>query len=426
MELKKLPRPSMDFLNKVAVGGTLSGAAVIGSATSVLVTLAFIWAVIRMVRGDFPLSRVREARVLASIMALFFAVEALCGFVSYNGAPTLSEITENFVFLSFLPIYSRLSVSSREGMREAIETAAIVAAFAAFLLSVLQLYILHIRAEGGTGNSVPFAVACGVGYTVLWLGVLRADGRRRLPMVAALCAFAVCILLSGTRALWPGLIIIPVVVGLIYRKHLVSSGLGRTAAVLVVLAACVGLLAGSYIEKRLANAVQDVSAALEADNYSGSFGKRLIIWRIGLDLFEEAPFFGQGPGNTRSLLEKRSVALTGKELSYSHYHDVFLNYAVRDGILGVLIVLAMILAPLILAARYARDEIGTYGFAFLAGMEIAFLLSGAIGIMFGQDVMDALFMISTITGAYLVFGAAPAREIRISGEPALGSRSGGG
>jgi O-antigen ligase len=238
--------------------------------------------------------------------------------------------------------------------------------------------------------------------------------------VAALCAFAVCILLSGTRALWPGLIIIPVVVGLIYRKHLVSSGLGRTAAVLVVLAACVGLLAGSYIEKRLANAVQDVSAALEADNYSGSFGKRLIIWRIGLDLFEEAPFFGQGPGNTRSLLEKRSVALTGKELSYSHYHDVFLNYAVRDGILGVLIVLAMILAPLILAARYARDEIGTYGFAFLAGMEISFLLSGAIGIMFGQDLMDALFMISAIAGSYLVFGANPPGAKPASG-PGQGS-----
>jgi hypothetical protein len=31
--------------------------------------------------------------------------------------------------------------------------------------------------------------------------------------------------------------------------------------------------------------------------------------------------------------------------------------------------------------------------------------------MFGQDIMDALFMISVITGAYLVFGAAPKPEI---------------
>jgi hypothetical protein len=91
---------------------------------------------------------------------------------------------------------------------------------------------------------------------------------------------------------------------------------------------------------------------------------------------------------------------------------VFLNYAVRDGILGVLIVLAMIFAPLILAARHGRDEIGTYGFAFLAGMEIAFLLAGAMGIMFGQDIMDSLFMISVITGAYLVFGAMPVPERR--------------
>jgi O-antigen ligase len=83
---------------------------------------------------------------------------------------------------------------------------------------------------------------------------------------------------------------------------------------------------------------------------------------------------------------------------------VFLTYAVRDGILGVLVVLAMILAPLVLAARHERDETGTYGLAFLAGAETAFLLSGAIGIMFGHDIMDSLFMISMIVGAYLVFG----------------------
>jgi O-antigen ligase len=200
---------------------------------------------------------------------------------------------------------------------------------------------------------------------------------------------------------------VPVVDGSIYRKHLSAHGLGRAAVILSVLTACTGVLVANLVEKRAELAVQDVSAALDMDNYSGSFGKRLIMWQIGLDLFEKSPLFGQGPGNAQPLLKKESFALTGTELSYSHYHDVFLNYAVRDGIPGVLIVLVMILAPLILAARYGRDEIGTYGFAFLAGTEISFLLSGVMGIMFGQDIMDALFMISTIAGSYLVFGAMP-------------------
>jgi O-antigen ligase len=169
-----------------------------------------------------------------------------------------------------------------------------------------------------------------------------------------------------------------------------------------------------------------VSTALDEDNYSGSFGRRLVIWRIGAELFEEAPIFGQGPGNAKPLLAERSGELTGIELGYSHYHDVFLNYAVRDGILGVLVVLAMILVPLILAARHERDEMGPYGFAYLAGVEIAFLLAGAIGIMFGQDIMDSLFMISTITGAYLVFGARPVPELRTSSESGATSRAGAG
>jgi O-antigen ligase len=416
----------MDVMNRVAIGGTVACSAVIGSGTSVLVTLAFLWAVIRLLRRDFPLSRVPQARMLALVMALFFVVEAFCGFISYNGMPTLKEIVENFVFLSFLPLYSRLSVSSREDMRGALETAAVIGAFVALLFSLFQMLVLHERAEGGAGNAVPFAVASAVGYTILWLGCLRSDGNWRLLLVAAICAAGASIILSGTRSLWPGLFIVPVVVGLIYRKHLLSQGFGRAVAVLLVLTTCIGLLAYNFIERRIELAAQDLDATLSTDNYSGSLGRRLLVWRVGAELFEEAPIFGQGPGNAQRLLEERSLALTGVEVSYSHYHDVFLNYAVRDGILGILIVLAMIFAPLILAARHERDEIGTYGFAFLAGMEIAFLLSGAIGIMFGQDVMDALFMISTITGAYLVFGATPAHEIRISGEPALGSRLGGG
>jgi O-antigen ligase len=405
--LSKLTRPSMDVMNRIAVGGTVTCSAVIGSTTSFLVTLAFLWAVIRLLRRDFPLTHIPQARTLALVMALFFAVEALCGFISYNGTPTLREIVENFVFLSFLPLYSRLSITSRENLRNTLETAAITGAFAALPVALYQIRILHIRAEGGAGNSVPFAVAGMVGYTILWLACMRVGGTRRLLLATAICASGASILLSGTRSLWPGLFIVPAVVGLIYRKHVLSQEFGRAVAILLVLAACTGVLVTNFVEKRTALATQDVSAALETANYSGSFGRRLVMWRIGLDLFEKSPVFGQGPGNAQPLLKKESFALTGAELSYSHYHDVFLNYAVRDGVLGVLIVLAMILGPLILAARYERDEIGTYGFAFLAGMEISFLLSGVMGIMFGQDIMDALFMISTITGSYLVFGAMP-------------------
>ena len=393
-------------MNKVVTGATVGCTAVIGSVASFLVTLSFVWAVIRLFRRDFPLTRVREARILAMVMGLFFVVEALCGLISYNGMPTLREIAENFVFLSFLPLYSRLSISSREGTRRAIEIAAITGAFAALLLSLYQVLLQHHRAEGGAGNAVPFAVTVLVGYTILWLGCMRADGWRRLLFAAALCASGACVLLSGTRALWPGLLVVPVIVGLVYREHFRRRGFGRAAAILLLSAACIGLLAAGFVEKRVEAGIKDVNASLSDDDYSGSFGRRLIIWRVGLRLFEAAPFFGQGPGNAKHLLEVGTTAL-GERMLYSHYHDVFLTYAVRDGIPGVLVVLAMILAPLILATRHERDETGTYGLAFLAGVDTAFLLSGAFGIMFGHDIMDSLFMISMVAGAYLVFGPAP-------------------
>jgi hypothetical protein len=75
----------MDVVNRIAVGGTVTCTVVIGSGTSFLVTLAFLWAVNRLIRRDFPLTHIPQARTLALVMALFFTVEALCGFISYNG-----------------------------------------------------------------------------------------------------------------------------------------------------------------------------------------------------------------------------------------------------------------------------------------------------------------------------------------------------
>ncbi len=185
------------------------------------------------------------------MLALFFVVEALCGFISYNGTPTLREIVENTVFLSFIPLYSRLSVSSREGIRKALELAAIAGAFAALGLSLYQVAILHERAEGGAGNAVPFAVANLVGYAILWLGCMRASGRLRMGLGAAICAAAFSVILSGTRSLWPALFVVSIIAGLIYRRHFSFLRVGRMAAVLLLLVTCFGALNARFIENRV-------------------------------------------------------------------------------------------------------------------------------------------------------------------------------
>jgi O-antigen ligase len=94
-------------------------------------------------------------------------------------------------------------------------------------------------------------------------------------------------------------------------------------------------------------------------------------------------------------------------MDYSHYHNVFLTYAVRDGILGVLAILGIILVPPLVAIRHIRTEISAYGFALLLSMEACYLLSGFFGIMFGHDIFDAVFIVTTVIAVSMIFESKP-------------------
>jgi hypothetical protein len=68
-----VPQPifglTLDRMNRLYMGIVTGWGAVIGSAVSFMLGGAFIWAIVRLLRRDFPLSRVREARIVALIFA---------------------------------------------------------------------------------------------------------------------------------------------------------------------------------------------------------------------------------------------------------------------------------------------------------------------------------------------------------------------
>jgi O-antigen ligase len=151
--------------------------------------------------------------------------------------------------------------------------------------------------------------------------------------------------------------------------------------------------------------------AIDAHNYSGSLGTRLVIWKVGAELFEKAPLFGQGPGHAAELLHQGTKKLSGRDLNFTHYHNVFLTFAVRDGIMGILAILAIIFVPSLVSIRSARTEVGAYGLALLLSTEACYLLSGFFGIMFGHDIFDAVFIITTVVAAVMIFESKPPEHL---------------
>src|SRR5690606_16084663 len=134
--------PTFDSNNKLYCAATVSLVPLIGSASSIFVWVSFVWALIRLARGDFGLSRIRAIRITAVAFAFFVLVELLSAAASFRGPETLKEIAGSMIFLALLPVYSRLALSKRDEIREIIENAALVGSFATLGLALFQLGFL--------------------------------------------------------------------------------------------------------------------------------------------------------------------------------------------------------------------------------------------------------------------------------------------
>jgi O-antigen ligase len=204
------------------------------------------------------------------------------------------------------------------------------------------------RAPGFLGNPVHVSALL-VGAFALALERACApapeSGRRtdRIAYLAACALFASGVQLSGGRT---GLVLIGVVVLIALVRHGWRSTLVAAALVVVgVTIASVAFTAGTGAAGRLAG------------TDSGGIGGRVDRWRLAIPAVEDRPVLGTGPGLWRRATSPHDTVAAarafGAEALYQNAHNLFVEYAVTTGVVGV----ALLAAWLVLAALGARGEL---------------------------------------------------------------------
>jgi O-antigen ligase len=105
------------------------------------------------------------------------------------------------------------------------------------------------------------------------------------------------------------------------------------------------------VQHRLANPTEVLRSVPSGQELDG-LSLRLIFWKNGLELWQEAPIWGQGIGDAPKLLENKALA-QGLPDPYPHYdtHNQFIQTLVQSGLVGLLVLLAMLMVPAYLAWR---------------------------------------------------------------------------
>lgn len=366
--------------------GAIAGLA--GSAVTIITAGSMVWAIVSVIAGRFRLALDRPT-VLLSLAALFYVLASvLSAMINLPGSDmsfgkTLVKLAPLLLFLAPLFLVSRLRLTKPEDLLSGFVLGAALCGILAMPLAAYQMFYLEVRAEGGAGNAIPFAMLCALFAVVSLLNGEYSQAWRKALGWAGFACGTFAVFLSQTKGVVP----IPLIGVFIYLAAFRARNIGFARVAFVLAVACIAMAGASYVSGALSRfesipevLAGDISAADE-----GSYGQRILLWKTGLQLFAEHPILGNGPQNIRSL-----VASTG--LSYSHFHNGYVTALVGGGLLGLVSLLCLVIAPLVLSFRERRAPNGAFRL-YIAGMLVlTYVIGGMTNFIFGHDIYDSVFL----------------------------------
>ncbi|GEK48966.1 hypothetical protein HPA02_32490 [Bisbaumannia pacifica] len=220
-----------------------------------------------------------------------------------------------------------------------------------------KLVVGVARAEGHTyviqfGNlSMLLGVLCLAG-----LGFAYGRRHRRLWLALMLLGAVAGILgslFSGSRGGWVGF---PVILLVLYRGYGDRLATRRKAALAVgilVAVSAVYLLPQTGVQQRVHQAIDDVSRYVSGESQTSSVGARFEMWKGASRLILDKPLLGWGDDGYQAgmqALAEADVIHPGVTI-YSHAHNEFIDTFAKQGIIGLLALLALYLVPMRLFSR---------------------------------------------------------------------------
>jgi O-antigen ligase len=386
-----------------------------GALVSIAVNVGAVGGVLEVLGGTGRLSRDRFMVWLT--VPLFLNCGAYLVALAANPAPDWHFALPVATFLLFPFLYSSWSLSRHETIARSVVDGSAAACFGALLLAVVQFHFLGIRAEGGDGNAIVFAVVTALAALISLAGAFGRTGFAATLLFAAYCSGSIAVLYSGSRTAWLALFVASGAVLWIYRdrRHAWKSTVAVSCAAVGIVV--VSAVATVIVPTRIDALLKDWQEISTDGNHDTSLGNRRQLWKVASVAIADKPILGHGPQATRQII-REGFASDGLEAHYSHFHNGFLTAWVEAGIVGVLSLIGVLVAALWAAVKTLLakpNETQRLGAAILSAMAIIYAINGATAILLGHDVLDAMFVAALCVGAYLAGGTSSLADIRFSG-----------
>ena len=193
---------------------------------------------------------------------------------------------------------------------------------------------------------------------------------KKEKLLTALCVLGIlsglgASVLSTARGGWISLPPVLFAIFFIFRQQISKKFLISLCALILIGSTLLFMVPQTQVSKRIDQARNDIVLYLDG-NPNTSIGARFEMWKGALMMTQERPVVGVGEIAFKSYFQK--YAEEGKMAKsasvYAHAHNLYLDNLAKNGILGLLSLLAIFFVPLygfIKSARNSNVEIKTLG-----------------------------------------------------------------
>ncbi|MGI9150264.1 MAG: O-antigen ligase family protein [Limnohabitans sp.] len=223
-------------------------------------------------------------------------------------------------------------------------------AMGAAVIAGYQALILGIRAEG-------FSHAIQFGNLALLLGILcmlRAmlsleDEKTNALLWLGFASGLTASVWSQTRGGWVAIALIFIWILVKSTHHYSAKKRWLTILTLLSVLAIPVLQPGGIVQTRVSGAVTDFQDYIKTGNQNGSVGIRFAMWRVSAQQIAKTPWLGVSDRGWATL---RTEAIEDGRLDkfasgFDHVHNEFLDVALKRGLVGLSLYLAMYLVPML-------------------------------------------------------------------------------
>ncbi|MCD9552601.1 O-antigen ligase family protein [Photobacterium carnosum] len=225
----------------------------------------------------------------------------------------------------------------------------VISALISFCFAYYCMIYMHWSRGAWPINAIPYGtLIAGISVIALSLSLTLTNYKEKAVTFLAFILSSYGLIITESRGVWLGFIFALTVIFVVFITTKKIKITWRSIVIAIILIGGVSIISKPLISQRLSQTHQEYSD-IKSGDLNTSIGLRLQMWQSAPMLIEHHELLGQGNQYLTSLdnlYHQGRISKSLYEAQPPHFHNQYVDYMVKKGIVGLILLLCLLILPL--------------------------------------------------------------------------------